>query len=624
MVHRDEMTAEPALAIEPAGGRDPVARRYSAFISYTDADRALALRLQSRIERYRLPARLARQVGYSRLKPVFVDRSEMGAAPDLGDAIRQALGRSEYLIVLCTPRTPGSHWVGREIDTFRELRGGANILVALFEGHKADCFHPRLLAGGDTEPLAADFRPGGDGHRLALLKVVAALVGVDLDELVHRDGKRQRRRTAGIGSAVAAIVLTIAALSVWAWSADRAVDRGRAQASRAMTRQLDVLRDKIKAGGTLDMAAAVNRNVELFYDELPPSGLPEVEMGRAKLLQAKADDAQRRGDPDSAAADARAAWNTSAAVLRKRPDDPNAIFVHAQSAYWVGAAALLRRDTPLAAGAFARYADLADRLVKTAPGNEDYRLEQGYAYSNLGTIALREARDPNRAERYFSAAQAAFREVAQRRPDDLDAIYEVEDGESWLADVELFRRNFKAAQGHRDEQARLLNRLLQREPRDQRFRIDHLTSQIGQARLYSAQGRYRAALERLRLAQEEASALSADDPQDASAASRKRAIELFQAQNQLDLADSSTARNAQRLVGDCSNDWAVRSKTELPAFCSILAARVALEHGDPASAKRIMADPRLASWLSSPSLSPTWRLDLPAECRKLGDPELCA
>jgi tetratricopeptide (TPR) repeat protein len=617
------LTDGQASAPHLTADTEPAARRYSAFISYTDADRVLALRLQSRLERYRLPARLARQVGYSRIKPVFVDRSEMRAAPDLGDAIRQALARSEHLIVLCTPRTPASHWVGREIDTFRELHGGANVLVALFEGHKADCFHERLLVDGENEPLAADFRPGGDG-RLALLKVVAALVEVDLDELVHRDGKRQRRKTVGIGSVAAAIALTIGALSLWAWSSDRAVDRGRTQASLAMQNQLDDLRKRIKAGGTLDMAAAVNRNVELFYDELPTSDqLPEVDLGRAKLLQAKAEDDKKRRDFASAAANAREAWKYSARVLAKKPADPKAIFVHAQSAYWVGYIAWLQRDTPLAANAFARYADLADRLVKADPRNNDYRLEQGYAYSNLGTIALREARDPERARRYFSAAQAAFGEAARRDPGNPDPLYEMADGESWLAGVELARGDFAAAQQHSDRQAKLIADLLRRDPGNREYRVDHLSHQIGQARLDAERGRDQLALNEFRAAHDEAGELFAADPENSWLAGQKRAIELFQAQTLLKLGGASSLASVEAILAGCAADWTASADTELPPFCSILSARVALKRGDSEVARRIMADPRLASWLRSPSLSPTWRLDLPAECRKLGDPKLC-
>ena len=55
-----------------------------------------------------------------------------------------------------------------------------------------DCFPPALrqpfdeqgrALPGDTEPIAADARPQGDGRSLAGLKIIAGLLGVGLDDL---------------------------------------------------------------------------------------------------------------------------------------------------------------------------------------------------------------------------------------------------------------------------------------------------------------------------------------------------------------------------------------------------------------------------------------------------------
>jgi hypothetical protein len=602
-------------------------RHYSAFISYTDADRAMVARLQARLERYRLPPRLAERLGYSRIKPVFVDRTEMSAAPDLGDAIRDAIARSDFLIVACTPRTPKSQWVGKEIDLFRETHGSDRIMVALLEGDKQESFHSNLFAHGpdsEKEPLAADFRHAGDGYRLGLLKILAVLVGADLDELVLRDAHRQRKRTLTFGGIAILVALIIAVLGYAAYRASASLDEQRILASQAMELQLKELRDQIEQGGTLDMAAAVTRGIELFYDgQAASSDLPEVELGRAQLAQAKTEDDIRRTDYDSAATNARVAWTITSNLLVREPDNVDAIYSHAQSAFWLGYAAWLQRDTPLAANAFARYADLADRLVELEPDNSDFRLEQGFAYSNLGMIALREARDSDIAEGYFMSAQAAFQELARRNPDDPDHRYEMADGEAWLADVELLRQNFVAAQRHRDRQAELLRALLESYPRDQRFRIAFMANRIGQARLEAAQGRRQEALGALRTAGETIEELISSDPQNASLIARRRAIELFKAQNELALGSAAAIRRAEALIGDCSQDWIDAPDGELPVFCSVLRSRVALAHGQQAVARRIMGDPRLDDWIGSPTLSPIWRLDFQEECNRLGDPELC-
>ena len=57
----------------------------------------------------------------------------------LSGLLSAALGASQYLIVLCTPRAATSEWVNREIRLMQQQNRGDHILAALFEGHA----HPR-------------------------------------------------------------------------------------------------------------------------------------------------------------------------------------------------------------------------------------------------------------------------------------------------------------------------------------------------------------------------------------------------------------------------------------------------------------------------------------------------
>lgn|GEM_PF-954033 len=617
---------EPAAAAAPASG----ARRYSAFISYTHADRRIAERLQARLERYRLPRRLAERVGFRRIKPIAMDRDEMPAAPDLSEAIMMALEASDYLIVVCTPRTPGSAWVGKEIDAFRAMRGDTHILAAVFEGDDLQCFHPRLLARGDgaaTQPLAPDFRKQADGPRLGLLKLIAALAGVGVDELAQRDAQRRMRQLAALSAVAVAIALSIAGTSYLAYSARVAADREREASARSMQFQLGELRDRIKAGGTLDMAAALNRGVELYYDERSGQSHPlDIELRRAELLQAKAEDLEKRGDLAGAAANARQAWAVSARLRAEHPDLPDVLYAHAQSAYWVGAIAWRQGDTPLAANAFGRYADLTAQLVQRDPGKADWRLEAGYANSNLGSIALREARDLMRAERYFRAAQGAFQAAARDEARKSEAMYELADGEAWLADVARLRGDLVAAGKHRERQQELLTGLLAADPRNLLYRIDRVSNRLGMARLASARGDRAGADAQLRAALAEAGELQSQDPANASVGSQKRAIELFLIENALNngAAVTGVVGGAGQAPGDCEADRKRVKGEELATFCSLLAARIELRRGNAAEARRILAAPWLARPLAAVSLSPSWRIDFAAECRALGVAGVCA
>lgn len=551
----------------------------------------------------------------------------MRAAPHLDDAIKSALERSDYLIVACTPKTPASHWVGKEIEFFREMRGDERVLVALLEGDATESFHPKLLQGpreDHKEPLAADFQRHGDGPHFALLKLIASLSGLNLDDLVLRHKKRQRVSRLGLLTGAAVAVLLISFLVYQIYQSDIAAQNERIFASDAMQRQLDELRQEVREGGTLNMAAAINRNVELFYQAQPADiGVPEIELGRARLLQSKADTDISGRDFASAAANARNAWQITSSLHAREPDDLKITFMHAQSAFWIGYAAWLQRDTPLAAAFFARYAQLADELAAASPSNSDYALEQGYAYSNLGMIALREARDLGTAEKYFRSSQSAFRDVSRQNPKDLDTKFAIADGESWLADVALFRGDYRAAQQFRDEQRRVLSEILRSEPQNRAYRLGFLASQIGQARLDAAQGNYGEALSLLRKAEAQAGELLAGDSQNPSLAERIRIIKLFQAKYELATGAESDLRHAEDHIADCNKDWAAAPNGELPVFCSFLKASLLLQKGQRAKARDLMTDPRLLPWISSPTLSPIWRIDFQEECRSLEVPLIC-
>ncbi len=121
-----------------------------------------------------------------------------------------------FLVVICTPAAVASRWVDGEILAFKKTHGEDRVLAVIAAGEpyasvssataNQECFplslRYRLGADGElsdvpAEPIAADLRPGGDGKRLAKLKLVAGLTGLKLDDLVRRETQRRMRRTGG-------------------------------------------------------------------------------------------------------------------------------------------------------------------------------------------------------------------------------------------------------------------------------------------------------------------------------------------------------------------------------------------------------------------------------------------
>src|SRR3954466_13140747 len=111
----DGPTPAATGAAAPLDGRG----RYAAFISYrhVEPDRRWAKWLHAALETYRVPARLVRDKGVPpRVGRVFRDEDELPASDNLNTEIESALSQSGHLIVVCSPRTPESRWVNREVE----------------------------------------------------------------------------------------------------------------------------------------------------------------------------------------------------------------------------------------------------------------------------------------------------------------------------------------------------------------------------------------------------------------------------------------------------------------------------------------------------------------------------
>jgi formylglycine-generating enzyme required for sulfatase activity len=204
----------------------PDGLRYRAFLSYRTSDKKQAEWLHRKIENYRVPRQLIGKEGRhgmipERVGPIFRDRDDARAAHDIETIITYELSRSLHLIVLCSPRTREKEsWVGREIEIFKQQRTDAEIYAVIGDGEPPNCFPNQLISQDENgifcQPLAADLRhkkKGGDGKNKAVIKLIAALIGTDFDNLWQRDQRRRRVRNGFI--ALIIMIVSIYSESVW-------------------------------------------------------------------------------------------------------------------------------------------------------------------------------------------------------------------------------------------------------------------------------------------------------------------------------------------------------------------------------------------------------------------------
>ena len=131
------------------------------------------------------------------------------------------------------------------------------------------CAKPMTRAAGPrskrAEPIAADLRDSGDGERLGLLKIVAGMLGVGLDEIVQRDAARRQKRLHLIAAASVIGMAVTSTLAVVAIDARDAARDQRREAEGLVGFMLGDLRQKLEPIGRLDALDAVGARALGYY-----------------------------------------------------------------------------------------------------------------------------------------------------------------------------------------------------------------------------------------------------------------------------------------------------------------------------------------------------------------------
>lgn len=207
---------------------------YFAFVSYRSSDEKWAKWLQEKIEGYRLPTTIQHEredLPKKRLRPCFRYHTDI-QPNELKSELRSKLEQSKYLLVICSPRSAKSQWVGAEIDTFVELGRRDRIIPIIVDGvpysgdPETECFNPSLLKhfphsddiNEDKEILGVNIHEEGGGsaymkRERAVMMVVSRMLNVNFDRLWQRQKRRLIRRA--VFSTIGTILVIAALLAVW-------------------------------------------------------------------------------------------------------------------------------------------------------------------------------------------------------------------------------------------------------------------------------------------------------------------------------------------------------------------------------------------------------------------------
>lgn len=172
--------------------------KYFAFISYSSHDTKWGKRLHKKLESYSIPSTLCKKHGWKRkpLNPIFFAPYEIQPGT-LSEELKDRLRESRHLIVICSPYSAQSYWVGLEIEFFHQLGRTKDIHFFIIDGvpnsgdKTTECFNNKIKELGIPEILGANIREkvyrwSWLNRERAYVQIVTKLLGVEFDSIWQR------------------------------------------------------------------------------------------------------------------------------------------------------------------------------------------------------------------------------------------------------------------------------------------------------------------------------------------------------------------------------------------------------------------------------------------------------
>ena len=204
-----------------------MAQQNLIYLSATKRDEEPARVLQEGFERFHVPAGVAippDRERFAKSRTMLRHLEENPRVAELPEAILQRIQSAEVLVLLCSAAAASSRWIAAEVDAYYRSRPRGIVIPVVLEGdphpdesqraYEKPCFPENLRKPDQDRWIPAR---GAGGPEAAVVGVVAAVLGIRVEEIVYHLDRRAtglaRERTIAYSAAAAVLALT----SIWSF-----------------------------------------------------------------------------------------------------------------------------------------------------------------------------------------------------------------------------------------------------------------------------------------------------------------------------------------------------------------------------------------------------------------------
>ncbi len=313
-----------------------------------------------------------------------------------------------------------STWVERNqkrLQVLGRLRSSCSHWLA--QGHPDDLLLPEGVLLSEAEGLRRAWSDQLDADEHRFIAASGA-----------RQSTQQRVRASLWGTLAVAVLGGVAAL-VFARSSERYASEQRDAATQLAGVLVDKLPDRLRPLGRLDLLDDVSSAVLASTAEAECSEGRESALVRTKALRTQGEVLRERGQADAAMVVLHQAA-ICVESARGATLEPTVLLESATISFWLGTLALEAKSFAKARVYYDEYAATARQLVHLQPDKPKWMLEESYAQSNLGTVAMAQGDLDDAIER-FQASVNLKRQVLEKSQSDAAILADLADSYSWLA-----------------------------------------------------------------------------------------------------------------------------------------------------------------------------------------------